>query len=739
MNILFQKIKTLISKILVFAVLFLLVISQSSFPQQWDWETFTNADDVRNIAGNDSVLWCATNGGILRMSTQTRIIQKFTNSDGLSKNDFRAIALDKHNNVWAADDNGLFNYYNSSEKIWKIKSHYKDQIINQIYPYGDSLFIAFNKGVSLFIPNSKDPQGWEVKETYYIGDSKEINIANETIWVAQENRVKFANLNFPNLQAPTAWEEFTSANHIAGSAVNSLLHFDNSIWIATNDGVSRFDGEYWGPVELQGKEISSLSVQENKLVAAAGKAIFKRTNTNEWDELARGDFNIVDLFVDSFNLILTSSHNGMFFLDEANNTLVSAQSNGPIDNKFNALAIDLDGNLWAASSIGLSMFDGDTWKTFGKDEGISIGSLLTAVTVDASNKVWAASWGGGITVLEKMTDDQYLTTVINYTDGRLAGVSEDPNYVVITDLQPDASGNMWILNSEADNKNVVAVTETGPSDTWQYFSTLDGINSINTATLEIDAQGRKWIGTSNAGITVISDNGTPFDKSDDDLDQGLKKEDGLESEHIRSIAEDLDGVMWIGTPEGLNYWFDSQVFPKYGTINDDINCILVDAANNKWIGTSGGLTMLHSDGFQMSHFSTDDSPLPANNITAFAFNEKTGEIYVGTTNGLSRLTTPFTKPQSTLTLVSGYPNPFVLVPPEALFTIDNLAVNSSVNIYTAEGFLIRKFTKDQIFGARVLWDGKNDAGDLVTSGIYVYLVTTEKGLAKTGKVAVIKP
>ena len=197
--------------------------------------------------------------------------------------------------------------------------------------------------------------------------------------------------------------------------------------------------------------------------------------------------------------------------------------------------------------------------------------------------------------------------------------------------------------------------------------------------------------------------------------------------------------MWIATPEGLNYWFDGEVFVKYGIINDNINCLLVDPGNNKWIGTTGGVTMLHADGFQMTHYTTSNSPLPVDNVTSFAFNEETGDLFIGTTNGLARLHTPFTRPATTLEQVTGYPNPFVLEEPFSRFTIDNLARNSTVHIYTAEGFLVKSFPKEQILGSRISWDGTNDRGDRVASGIYVYLVTTEEGLIKTGKIAVVRP
>lgn len=712
-----------------------LFVQSVAVGQEWEWYTFTNADEVRKMALSGDDIWCATNGGILRFNVNSQEFIKYTNIDGLSKIDIRTIATDRHGNIWAADGDGLLNYYNAEKGGWNIKSHYRNQVINAIYPYGDSLFVAFDEGLSLFIPNPKDPQGWEVKETYYIGNCSGLVVADKRIWAAMDESVKTASLLFPNLQAPSAWTTYAVGSYLPGSQVNSVFLLENKIGVATNNGISLFEDNAWSENQLAGENVLIVVEGEQTVYAVTATALFKKEGA--WTRLARENRIISDLLVDNNNSPWISSNKSIALFDESTNQFRTYKSDGPVDNKFNGLTFDQDGNLWAASINGVSFYDGVSWRIFDRTSGITVANSFQDIAVDSENRIWAASWGGGITIFERQPDGNFAFTEINSSDSKLAGIPSASSYVVITGLRPDDRGNMWILNYLADNKRAVAVTDG--IGNWQYFSTLEGLHSTQVSAIEIDSHGRKWIGTDDAGISVIDDGGTPFDKSDDDLSQGLRIEDGLGSEHIRCIAEDIDGVIWIGTPEGLNYWFDGRVSPKYGTINDDINCVLVDAANNKWIGTTGGMTRLHSDGFQMTHYSTDNSPLPANNVAAFAFNDQNGEIFIGTTNGLVRLRTPFTKPATTLSQVSGYPNPFLIEGPHSRFTIDKLAENSSVSIYTAEGYLVKRYSQDQIFGASIRWDGRNEKGEAVSSGIYLYLVSTEKGLTKTGKFAVIKP
>ncbi|MCH7681030.1 hypothetical protein IID10_16970, partial [candidate division KSB1 bacterium] len=72
-------------------------------------------------------------------------------------------------------------------------------------------------------------------------------------------------------------------------------------------------------------------------------------------------------------------------------------------------------------------------------------------------------------------------------------------------------------------------------------------------------------------------------------------------------------------------------------------------------------------------------------------------------------------------------------------TITNLAANTSVNIYSISGIKVKTFKLDDVQGkGQIVWDGKDDDGNFVASGIYVYLAFTNNDISATGKVALVR-
>ncbi|RMF58178.1 MAG: hypothetical protein D6743_17970, partial [Calditrichaeota bacterium] len=348
--------------------------------------------------------------------------------------------------------------------------------------------------------------------------------------------------------------------------------------------------------------------------------------------------------------------------------------------------------------------------------------------------VWVGSWGGGISIFEE-TENGFQITRIDTAGGILAG-SVTPTFVLVNGMIMDQTQNIWVLNRQANNSRVLVVHT--PDGQWIHFSTNEGLFTPFVQALTIDRSGRVWIGTEDRGIRVLDHRGTLADKSDDDFSQGLDLSDGLISNKITAVTADEDGVVWIGTEEGVNFWFQGNVGRQFGLINDFVNTIGVDPRNNKWFGTANGVSVLSTDGVSFTHYTTGNSPLVSDNVLSLAFNAETGEVWIGTTNGLSRLQTPFTAPKEDLSQLTGFPNPFI-VDGSAMFTVTNLAENTSVKIYDVAGSLVRTFKPfDDIIGGQVLWDGRDDDGKLVASGIYVYLAFTDSGISATGKVAVIR-
>ena len=61
-----------------------------------------------------------------------------------------------------------------------------------------------------------------------------------------------------------------------------------------------------------------------------------------------------------------------------------------------------------------------------------------------------------------------------------------------------------------------------------------------------------------------------------------------------------------------------------------IKCIKIDQGNRKWIGTEkSGVFLVSDDGLeQILHFTTQNSPLPSNNIIDITINNKNGEVFL---------------------------------------------------------------------------------------------------------------
>jgi flagellar hook assembly protein FlgD len=164
----------------------------------------------------------------------------------------------------------------------------------------------------------------------------------------------------------------------------------------------------------------------------------------------------------------------------------------------------------------------------------------------------------------------------------------------------------------------------------------------------------------------------------------------------------------------------------------------VDPVGNKWVGTSLGLSILKDD-ITWEHYTTENSPLPAPTVESVAFNPITGQAFVGTTAGLSVLETTLIRPAVKMERLNVYPNPFHLSETGGAthLTIDGLARDAAVGIYTAQGNLVRKLSAASASG-RILWDGRDQNGEYVPSGVYLVVAVDPAGKSVATKVAVLR-
>lgn len=106
-------------------------------------------------------------------------------------------------------------------------------------------------------------------------------------------------------------------------------------------------------------------------------------------------------------------------------------------------------------------------------------------------------------------------------------------------------------------------------------------------------------------------------------------ESGLAQSQIRSIAQDKNGYLWLGTLAGLSK-YDGKKFVNYsiqhGLIDNQIYSLLTDKSMGLWIGTMGGLNYFDGKKFQSFLFKEDMSE----NIVHAIAQDASGNLWLAT-------------------------------------------------------------------------------------------------------------
>lgn len=330
------------------------------------------------------------------------------------------------------------------------------------------------------------------------------------------------------------------------------------------------------------------------------------------------------------------------------------------------------------------------------------------------------------------------------------------NYVIISSLFYDKDNTLWVINHYSANHGILQYTKDGE---WKYpEKTLPGTSFVFSKIMGYDRYNRIWINngrTSTPAVYCYS-----ADLSNLYVYNNFINEDNTAIENImacRTIAEDKEGNIWVGTNVGLFVLTDEyQQDPSKGFYqikvprNDgtnyadyllsglDIQTIAVDNANRKWIGTtSNGLYVISNDNMvQEANFTTSNSSILSNNILNITVDKTNGIVYIGTDKGLCSVQSNASQTNEEMSKdnVWAYPNP---VKPDytGLISIVGLSFNSDVKITTTSGTLV---AQGKSTGGTFQWDGKDLKGKRVASGIYMVNTAKENGEKGTVcKIAVI--
>lgn len=740
-------------------IIFSLVLFSSLqiFPQIFsDWKNYSDMKSISSIVTSGNELWAASTGGVFSYNFSSSEYKTFSKAEGLFGTNINAITIDNYGKIWFGSANGLIDVYNPETNSFStirdiFNSDKTNKGINSFKVRGDTIFAATDYGISLI-----DSKSFFFYDTYFKFGTFSSNTKvskiylGNLLYVATESGVAIQKPNTTNLSAPESWDVYNLSNGLPSPRISDITIFDGKLLAASDKGVSVFDetNSTWSSFipSLNNTSILNMIVVQEKLYLLTQNKIFEYSNST-LNELYSTSLEFKNLFYSTDKGLLVATSSGVLSLND-NKTFFP---NGPFVNQFSQLAVDVNGVLWSSTGNdvtgkGIQKFDGNIWSIYNTTEYPElITNAFYSIYAAPDGKVFSGNWGQGFVKIDgdKITRFDALNTPI-------VGIPQNGNFVVISGFGYDSKNNLWVLNYDSGDKNNLAMLT--PDSSWFLFQIPAQQNIVvsKNVNLVIDQYDTKWFNSlgNTVALFYFNENKT-YQNLNDDKSGIITTSNGLNSNDISAIQIDKRGDVWVGSNQGVNIITNTstivnntnpqlRITSVFALRQQSITAIAVDPLNQKWIGTNEGLVLVSSDGLRVvANLNSKNSPLLDDRIESLTIDEKSGKVFVGTKFGLNTFETPSIKPVDSFSGLSIYPSPFIISDGSQIVTIDGLVKDSEIKIITVSGKLIRKLETP---GGRVaFWDGRDDDGNIVNSGIYIVVASDrEANSVETGKIAVLR-
>jgi signal transduction histidine kinase/ligand-binding sensor domain-containing protein len=364
-------------------------------------------------------------------------------------------------------------------------------------------------------------------------------------------------------------------------------------------------------------------------------------------------------------------------------------TNGVAPEGIVRIAFSGDGGLWVLEKNRLRKCLKGQWVSEVNATEFQPGSLHG----DAQGNVWLVAYGRGLWhiksdgTVRRLTERAGLPSVfincwfqdvegdvwIGTHDGGIARIRERLFHALgQADGLPGKMVSSVCLNPASPDEELWAGTMSGQLARWQNGSFVNvpipapENNPNESITVCPDAEGGIWIGSRNDGLSLLRDGKltrppTPwgtvrvlFNDSQKRLwvgglvnlfcltNGGFKafgSDDGFVDLHsIEAVAEDADGVIWIGTGPGDLWKYQAGQFSRFTPPSEwpsvRFAALSPDTNGVVWIGTLGGGLLRFCEG-KFTHCLKEDG-LPDNNV-AQLLDSQDGHLWGGTYAGIFRV------------------------------------------------------------------------------------------------------
>jgi ligand-binding sensor domain-containing protein/serine phosphatase RsbU (regulator of sigma subunit) len=577
----------------------------------------------------------------------------------------KAITQDKAGFIWLGTNEGLVRFDGINTTLYKIKDSLADNCItaftndtsNQLWIGHKNGKITIKQNNELFKPFNPNEGLGDKEISAIICDKKGtiwFSTLGEGIYYYQNNRLY--NLN--------------SDDGLSDDFCYTLaLDKDENVWIGTDAGIS-----VYAPVDHKFIGISMKDGLPDNIV----KQIAFSKSWKCWVGMEEGGICEIDpktktctpysgwsfgtisslTFADSTHLWIGSSE-GLIDMNTAVKGVkyqLYTTSEGILENNVQSVFTDMEGNVWAGSKNGVSIWTGslftflfeehdpayknvysliiDEQKNiwFCSDQGLFIVSIdeygrakagklfentklasykFISIYKAFDNTIWAGTYEKGVIHIDPKTMKfEEYNTKNGLTDNNVIHITGNKDYLVFSTL-----GN--------------GISVCSPSKPGQFtnFSVSSGLKSNYIYSAFIDNSNRIWLAQDGGGVSVLENNKVSEINLLDQL-----------SNVIYGFAEDKNHNIWMLTGGEGVIKFNGKSIEKFsmqtGLSSDIIQSIIFDHNNNLLIISNEGIDILNVSTNTILKYGEENNVAYLEPSLNASYKDIHGDIWIGTGKGM---------------------------------------------------------------------------------------------------------
>lgn len=463
-------------------------------------------------------------------------------------------------------------------------------------------------------------------------------------------------------QSSANFERFSTLNGLPQNSVFSITQDSQGfIWLATYDGISRFDGTRFisyqpDPGNLRGISsniTNTLKADSNHQiwVGTTGSGfsvfdtrllVFENFQADQSGQAALSNNNITCIEPDGRCVWIGTNHGLNLYDPEVSEIISFTSAQGLAGNYIYSLFSEPKGNLWVSTEGGVQLLaheDGSLVEKLRLTNDPAHG-VVKQVFGDSMNRVWLLS---NHMIRGYEVQDSYQVREVAHINGELLDTPV-PSLLQFNVMTNRGSDEFWVGTDLGLMR--FELKKEAPVMTGFFENNINDVTSLpgnQIISLFTDQEGILWIGTRFSGLAKYD----PYKQHITRYLHSFESVNTLHSNDVRAIGEDQDGNIWVGfRSEGVDFinrltgdirHFDADS-ETTALKNNSVRAIYPDRRNTLWVGYYSGFARIKKSNESQIHFNQAKDQygkvIQIQGTPYVFFEDKRDDFWIGTSLGL---------------------------------------------------------------------------------------------------------